>query len=230
MTRIVAENVGLKVGHRRILEHVDLKCEPGTMTGLIGPSGCGKTTLLHCLGLLLTPSTGRVLVDGVDTTRWGDGDRRRFWQKQGAFVLQDYGVIEEESVQFNVSMRSGIFRQAAKVDAGRVEAVLEETGLAGMQTQLAAHLSGGEKQRLAIARAIYKNAQTIFVDEPTASLDSQNRARVVELLALLAQRGRLVIVATHDDEMMAACQSRYVVGDRAALAADAGTPDKDMRQ
>lgn len=206
---IEAQAVSVVMDGREIIRQASLVCEPGTMTALVGPSGCGKTTLLHCLGLLQQPTSGRVLVDGVDTTAWKAGQRRRFWKDSGAFVLQDYGVMEEESVAFNVVMKSSIFGSRVLGDQTELNEALELTGLSGRNNELAAHLSGGEKQRLSIARAIYKNAKAVFVDEPTASLDEANRTRVIELFRNLATRGCMVIVATHDDEMMAACDTRH---------------------
>lgn len=102
--RIEAENVTMVIDGRTIIDGANLVCTPGTVTALVGPSGAGKTTLLNVLGLLLRPTSGRVLVDGVDTTGWGPRQRRLFWKDHAAFILQDYGVIEEESVAFNVTM------------------------------------------------------------------------------------------------------------------------------
>jgi putative ABC transport system ATP-binding protein len=206
---IEAQAVSVVIDGREIVRQASLVCEPGTMTALVGPSGCGKTTLLHCLGLLQQPTSGKVLVDGVDTSDWKAGQRRRFWKDSGAFVLQDYGVMEEESVAFNVVMKASIFGSRVLGDQTALAEALELTGLSGRNNELAAHLSGGEKQRLSIARAIYKNAKAVFVDEPTASLDEANRTRVIDLFRNLATRGCTVIVATHDDEMMAACDTRH---------------------
>ncbi|KZB88707.1 ABC transporter ATP-binding protein [Amycolatopsis regifaucium] len=206
---IRADAVSVVIDGREIVHDVSLSCGPGTMTALVGPSGCGKTTLLHCLGLLQRPTSGRVLVDGTDTGGWNARARRRFWKESGAFVLQDYGVLEEESVAFNVVMKAGVFGSRVIGDQRKMKAVLELTGLTGRDEEQAAHLSGGEKQRLSIARALYKDARAVFVDEPTASLDEANRARVIHLLGDLARRGCVVIVATHDDSMMSACDVRY---------------------
>ncbi|MEV8373535.1 ABC transporter ATP-binding protein [Kribbella sp. NPDC056861] len=207
--KIEAEAVSVVIDGRPIVHQASLVFEPGTMTALVGPSGCGKTTLLHCLGLLQQPTSGRVLVDGVDTTDWKAGQRRRFWKDSGAFVLQDYGVMEEESVAFNVVMKSSIFGSRVLGNQTALNEALDLTGLTGRNNELSSHLSGGEKQRLSIARAIYKNAKAVFVDEPTASLDEANRTRVISLFRALAGRGCTVIVATHDDEMMAACDTRH---------------------
>jgi putative ABC transport system ATP-binding protein len=217
---IVADDVTVVIDGREIVHRACLDCSPGTMTALVGPSGSGKTTLLHCLGLLQLPTSGRVLVDGTDTTGWKSRQRRRFWKAHSAFVLQDYGVMEEESVAFNVTMASSVFGSRALGDQGRLQAALVATGLDGREGELAAHLSGGEKQRLSVARAIYKHAQAIFVDEPTASLDADNRAKVIELFASLARQGCGVVVATHDAEMIDACDVQYSLRQDTATAAD----------
>lgn len=206
---IAAEDLSVVIDGRVVVHQASLVCLPGTMTALVGPSGSGKTTLLHCLGLLQSPTSGRVLVDGVDTTGWSSRQRRQFWSARGAFVLQDYGVMEEESVAFNVTMKASVFGSRVLGDQDRLRSALGQTGLLARGGELAAHLSGGEKQRLSVARAIYKNARVIFVDEPTASLDEGNRARVIELFALLARQGCVVVTATHDAEMMNACDVQH---------------------
>ncbi len=225
---IAADNVTVVIDGKEVVHRACLDCSPGTMTALVGPSGSGKTTLLHCLGLLQLPTSGRVLVDGKDTTGWKQRHRRLFWKEHGAFVLQDYGVIEEESVAFNVTMKSGAFGSRVAGDHKRLKAALEKTGLGGRDGELASRLSGGEKQRLSIARALYKNARAVFVDEPTASLDAGNRSKVIELLASLARQGCVVLVATHDAEMMDTCDVQYSLGQDAATAeAPEDRPQKD---
>lgn len=215
--KIEAADVGIRFDGHEVLKGERLVCEPGTVTGLVGPSGCGKTTLLHCLGLLLRPDAGRVLVDGHDTHDWGSGRIRRFWRDHAAFVLQEYGIVDDESVAYNVTMTASLFTNRVLGDRARLEDALRRTGLAGREGERAAHLSGGEKRRLAVARAIYKDAAVIFVDEPTASLDADNRQRVVELLVERARAGCTVIAATHDEEMMAACGVLHEVGGRSSV-------------
>ncbi|WP_028986894.1 ATP-binding cassette domain-containing protein [Thermicanus aegyptius] len=207
--RIEADEVTMVIDDRKIIEGASLICAPGTMTALIGPSGAGKTTLLHLLGLLLRPTGGRVLADGKDTTGWGARQRRLFWKNHAAFILQDYGVIEEESVAFNVTMTSSLFGSRVGGDQEWMKAALAATGLIGREREPAARLSGGEKRRLGIARALYKDAQVIFADEPTASLDDGNSRRVIELLVSLARQGRVVVVATHDDGVVRASDAHY---------------------
>lgn len=215
---IEALDVAVTIDGREVIGRESLVCRPGAMTALVGPSGCGKTTLLNCFGLLQRPSGGRITVDGVDTTGWGAGARRRFWRDHAAFVLQDYGIMEAESVAYNVTMSASLLRGRIHGDRERLRASLAQTGLAGREHETASHLSGGEKERLAVARAIYKGARVIFADEPTASLDEANRARVIELFTARAREGCTIIAATHDADVMAACDVRHTLGQLAAEA------------
>ncbi|MBM7810415.1 putative ABC transport system ATP-binding protein [Saccharothrix algeriensis] len=219
---VEAEGVSVVIGGRRVLDGESVRCAPGTMTALVGPSGSGKTTLLHCLGLLLPVDGGRVTIGGKDVTGYRAAARRRFWRDHAAFVLQDYGIMDEESVAFNVTMRAGVLGRRAGGDRERLAGVLERTGLAGRQDEPAGRLSGGEKQRLALARAVYKRADVVFVDEPTASLDAANRRRVIDLFAEFAADGRTVVVSTHDAEMIDACGARHEIGSGGADPARRG--------
>lgn len=209
---ISAQGVSVTIGDREILRNESVSCRSGSMTALVGPSGSGKTTLLHCLGLLQDWGKGRVDVNGIDAAGWSASRRRRFWRDNAAFVLQDYGVIDDESVAFNVAMTSRVLRSQDRAKTARLDEALSATGLLGREAEPAAHLSGGEKQRLALARAIYKQADVILVDEPTASLDDGNRSRVIDLLTARARGGCTVIVATHDHAVIDACDSHHRVG------------------
>ncbi|HZG70495.1 MAG TPA: ATP-binding cassette domain-containing protein [Chondromyces sp.] len=212
---IEAQDISVAIGGRLVLDGESVRCKPGIMTALVGASGSGKTTLLHCLGLLLPVDKGSILIDGKDVTRYGTAARRRFWRDHAAFVLQDYGIMDEESVAFNVTMQASVIGRRVSGNKRQLIQSLEQTGLKGRENEMAGHLSGGEKQRLALSRAIYKDADFLFVDEPTASLDATNRRMVIELLKNFAVRGRTVIVSTHDSEMIDACSAIHQVGSEA---------------
>ena len=219
---IEARQVGVEIDGQTIVENESVVCRPGGMTALVGPSGSGKTTLLHCLGLLQTPTTGDILVDGRPTRDWKGGRRRRLWRDHAAFVLQDYGIMLEESVDTNVTMSTRLWGRRVAGDSARLHHALDVTGLTGRGEEQAAHLSGGERQRLAVARAIYKDAQVLLVDEPTASLDDHNRDLVIGLFRERARQGCTVVVATHDAAFVDACDAIHRVGgDLPALAARA---------
>ncbi|SNC73789.1 putative ABC transport system ATP-binding protein [Kytococcus aerolatus] len=201
---IEARQLTVDVSGRRPFEPLDALARPGEVTALVGPSGSGKTTALHAMGLLLTPASGVVLVDGQDTSSWSPRQRRRFWAERAAFILQDSGVMDEETVGFNVTVAMSWWGRRVAGDLSRMRAALSATGLEGREKEPAAHLSGGEKQRLALARAIYARADVIFADEPTASLDAGNREVVTGLLQERAADGAAVVVATHDESLMRA--------------------------
>lgn len=197
-------NVSVKAGDKTVLAQLDLTCRPGEVTGLVGVSGAGKTTALHCLGLLVSPDEGAVKVDGQDTTKWTDKQRRTFWRDHVAFIFQDYGLVDDETVGYNVGIGQRAGRRGA-VFQGRIDAALEAVGLEGRATEIVSRLSGGEKQRVGLARAIAKEATCVFADEPTASLDATNRAMVIRLLQERARAGATVVLATHDEQAMEAC-------------------------
>ena len=159
---IRANNVSLSINGRRILSNVTLLAEGGKMTALTGKSGSGKTTLLNCLGLIHPIDSGKIFVDNNDVTGWRESQRTLFWKDHASFIYQDYGIIDDETVSFNVSLKKFGNNQ------GQIKEVLEIVGLQGREKDKALVLSGGEKQRLGIARAILKNASVIFADEPIA--------------------------------------------------------------
>lgn len=205
------EAVSVMVDGQPIFEPVSAEFEPSRLTAIIGPSGAGKTTLLNCLGLLLPITSGTLRHGALDVSQCRAADRQRFWREECAFVLQDYGIVDDESLAFNVSMRLNLWGRAAGGTSGAVDEVLEATGLSGRSSERAVHLSGGEKQRLSIARAIYKDAGVILADEPTASLDADNRSRVLGLLKDRAEQGCTVVIATHDERLIAECDEKVEV-------------------
>lgn len=214
--KVEAQEISLSIGGKKVLNRESICCLPGKMSALVGPSGCGKTTLLNCLGLLLPVDEGSIFIDGNNVTKFNAASRSKFWRDYAAFILQDYGIMDEETVAFNVTMESSVFGRI-KGNRERLTQVLKQTGLQGREEELAGHLSGGEKQRLALARAIYKDAKILFVDEPTASLDADNRKMVIDLFTEFASRGRTVIVSTHDQEMIEACDVLHEVGKNNAI-------------
>lgn len=204
---IEASDIGFRIGEHQILEHVTVSCSPGAVVALVGPSGCGKSTMLNILGLLQRSDSGILLVDGEDTAKWGARRRQKFWRDKAAFVYQDYGLIDEDSVMENITLRR-IHRWGRALRNPQVDEVLGSVGLAGRGRDQVSVLSGGEKQRVGVARALFKSAQYVFADEPTASLDADNRNLITDLLVGLAhQRGACVVLATHDEALAARADS-----------------------
>ena len=193
---IRANNVSLSINGRRILSNVTLLAEGGKMTALTGKSGSGKTTLLNCLGLIHPIDSGKIFVDNNDVTGWRESQRTLFWKDHASFIYQDYGIIDDETVSFNVSLKKFGNNQ------GQIKEALEIVGLQGREKDKALVLSGGEKQRLGIARAILKNASVIFADEPTGNLDSHTSEEVMQLMQKVVREQHMTLVmVTHDNHL-----------------------------
>ena len=184
------------------LEKVNLEINKGEFVSVMGPSGCGKSTLLNIIGLLDTPTTGVVEIDGVDTGTLGDASKTAMRNARLGFVFQSFHLIPSLNVTDNVELpliyRSGI---SASERRERVRDVLERVGLSHRMRHMPAQLSGGQCQRVAIARAIVGNPDIILADEPTGNLDTRMGAEVMEILHRLNKEdGRTVVMVTHNEE------------------------------
>lgn len=204
---IELNNVGFTIGKRPLFEAITQSVPDGAIWALQGSSGSGKTTLLNIMGLLLKPTEGEVTIDGRPTRSWNDRQRRHFWHDYAAFIYQDYGIIPSETVAYNITLMSRFAdcRRIRPQASSQLHHIAQQVGLDGMLNERAGVLSGGEKQRVGIARALWKNASYIFADEPTASLDASNRDLVMELLLQRTQSGSTVIVASHDADFIRHC-------------------------
>ena len=205
------KNLTVSVEHRALVTGVDGEFKSGEMVGLIGPSGSGKTTLLNTLGLLLPAGGGLISYDGDNATKWRRRMISSFWRERASFVFQDAGIDEDEDVLYNVTLKKTLRKRAS--NRGEALAALTRVGLSDRARDKARVLSGGEQRRIAIARAIYRQSSVIFADEPTASLDEENRSMVESLLAHEAERGALVIISTHDMKLARHCTSLINMGD-----------------
>lgn len=188
-------------GRRVLWRNLDLTVEPGRVLALVGASGSGKTTLLNCMGLLDRPTSGQVLFRGTDLTRLGPGRRRRFRRDHLGYLFQDYALIENATVRANLDVAR---RRGTRPDHAEA---LARVGLAGREREGVHHLSGGEQQRVALARLIVKRPSLVLADEPTGALDSDNAAMVVDTLHRLSREGCAVVIATHDPAVRNACDS-----------------------
>ena len=167
----------------RLVEEVNLAIRPGAFTAIVGPSGCGKSSLLYLLGLIDRPSSGQLLLEGVDVAPLSGDERARLRLERFGFVFQFHFLLPEFSALENVLLpirRLG--RLAGPAATARAMALLEGVGLGEKAGKTPEKLSGGERQRVAIARALANDPALILGDEPTGNLDSANSARVVEML------------------------------------------------
>ena len=189
------------VGGRQmvVLQPTTLSVKCGEFVAITGPSGSGKSTLLNLLSGLDRPTSGRVLVGGVDLCTANDMDLARIRNAQFGFMFQVPHVLRSRSVLDNLSLPIR-YAHAASVETAhqRVDELLNYVGLASFANRYPATLSGGELQRVAFARALVLDPTIIFADEPTAALDDVNSNLLLSLLAEQATRGKIVLMATHD--------------------------------
>ena len=197
---------------RTLLHDIDLEFRAGEVTALSGPSGSGKTTLLSIAGGLVEPTTGTTSYDG--RSMWlGTGDPR----PEVAFVLQVYGLIPILSARENVSVALRA-RGVKPADADeRAEAALARFHIADLGDRQVEELSGGQMQRVALARGLCVGSEVLLADEPTSELDEGNRGLVLAELRHEAERGAVVVVATHDPAVVEACDRHYVLDDGALV-------------
>jgi putative ABC transport system ATP-binding protein len=185
------------------LRGVSLDVLPGEFVAIMGPSGCGKSTFLHLCGGLLTPSEGKVLVDGEEITAASDARRTDVRRRKIGFVFQKFNLFPTLSAEGNLRLAERIFGKGVG-DAERRQEVLRLLKLETKIKHKPLELSGGEQQRVAIARAIINSPALILADEPTGNLDSENSEAVLEMLKELNQQtGQTIIMITHNPEAAA---------------------------
>lgn len=198
-------------GRRMVLNNVCLTVDDGSMVAISGPSGSGKSTLLNCIGLLDSFSSGDVRVGGESLAGIGRRDRMRYYRYEFGYLFQNYALLEDETVERNLDIACAYVR--ARKDSRRTRK-LNALDRVGLQHKLSARvyeLSGGEQQRIALARILVRRPKVILADEPTGALDGNNRDGVMELLQGLRDEGATIIIVTHDPEVVARCDAHVLL-------------------
>ena len=173
----------------------DLNFEDGKSYVLLGASGCGKSTLLHMISGVLSPTSGRIVINGKDMAAAPQKEKDSFRIAKIGYIFQDFKLIDEMTVQDNIDVLN-----LEKVDVSRTDELLERMGILKLKKRQVSRLSGGEKQRVAIARALVKQPEIILADEPTGNLNYAIGRKITEAL-LDAGRGKTLICVTHDERL-----------------------------
>jgi len=185
------------------LRGVDLCVQRGEFLSIVGPSGSGKSTLFHIIGGLTPPSAGQVSVDGRDLAHMSDGDRTNLRKRTVGFVFQKFNLLPNLTARDNIAVARFIAGIDQKVDT-EFEEMLRVLGIYGRLDHKPSALSGGEQQRIAIARAIVNHPAILLADEPTGNLDTENSKAVLEILRDLNERlGQTILMITHNPEAAA---------------------------
>ncbi len=212
------------------LDGVDLVVQRGEFLCLSGPSGSGKTTLLNAIGALDAVDEGTIVVDGEELGRMDRAARARLRLHRLGFVFQAYNLVPVLSALENVAFVMQVQGVPAAARRERAMAILQEVGLAGLESRRPAQLSGGQQQRVAVARALVSEPTLVLADEPTANLDSVSSNNLMALLQRLNdQHGATFIVATHDQQVMAYCKRKISMCDGRIVDDQQTPPDPIAR-
>jgi putative ABC transport system ATP-binding protein len=201
-TRSVVKSYETDYGIIQAVDDVSLHVAAGEFVALVGPSGSGKTTMLSILAALLQPTTGRILLDGMDLSSMGDKERVKMRREKIGFTFQANNLVPYLSAVENVELMLRLNNKLDKTGKLRARELLARLGLGERLHNYPSQMSGGQQQRVAIARALIHNPSLVLADEPTASLDTERAFQVVETFAgLIHEQNRAGIMVTHDLRM-----------------------------
>ncbi len=206
---IIGKNIHRSFGSGNLVTHVlrgiDVSVSVGEFVAIMGKSGAGKSTLMYQLSVLDIPTEGTLVIDGTDVLSLTENEQTRFRLNTLGYVFQDYALVPDLSARENVMvplLMRGMTWGDARTQADRA---IDDVGLRGKYPNLPAELSGGEQQRIAIARAIAGKPKIIFADEPTANLDSISGESIIDLLGTLHKGGQTIVMVTHEEEYTKQC-------------------------
>jgi len=185
----------------RALDGVTLNIEKGEFLGITGASGSGKTTLLHLVGLLDSPTTGRIMIDGLDILHLTDYEKTMFRLYKLGYVFQDYALVPDLTVMENVSLPAMLRKDRTEAQVKKDSyGILQRIGLCDRKDHLPRELSGGQQQRVSIARAMVNRPDILFADEPCANLDSENSRMVLDLFHEINEdMKQTIVMVSHED-------------------------------
>ncbi len=199
---ITIRNITKSFGSLQVLKGISLHIEKGEIVSIVGPSGAGKTTLLQIMGLLDTPTTGNVLIEGQDVTGLSAKEQARVRNLRIGFVFQFHQLLPEFTARENIMIPALIAGRSKSQARKRADELLTYLGLSDRADHKPKQLSGGENQRVAVARALVNNPGIILADEPSGSLDSKNKEELHKLFFDLRDRfGQTFVIVTHDEQL-----------------------------
>lgn len=211
----------------KALRDVNLTIPRGAFIAIMGPSGSGKTTLLNIMGLLDRPTSGRVYIDGLDTSRLSDKEVAKIRNEKIGFVFQQYNLVGRLTVLENIELPlivRGIPR-SKRIELVK-KALIEADGELSWLNKRPSQLSGGQQQRVAIARAIVTSPSIVLADEPTGNLDTQTSGKVIKTFIDVNKLGNTIVVVTHNSEVANCAQKIYIIRDGAIVGSREPERDK----
>ena len=204
MNLIELDNITKIFGNKTIINKLSLMIEDGKSYAIIGRSGCGKSTLLNIMGGIDKATSGNIMIFQNKNLSPNNYKIRRLLRYQISFLFQNYALSDNDTVEYNLNM-SLIYNKAIKNRKLAISNALKKVGMTGFEQQKIYTLSGGEQQRIAMARLLLKPSKIIFADEPTGNLDVENRDVIFQLLMEMNKDGKTIVLVTHDKELASNC-------------------------
>ena len=215
MNLLQAKGIKRTYGSLQVLKGIDLEVEKGEVVAIVGPSGAGKSTFLHILGTLDRPEEGQVIIEDINVFTQKDKDLAQFRNEKVGFIFQFHNLLAEFTALENACMPGYINGAMNEKDIlNRGKELLEMLGLAGRADHLPSQLSGGEQQRVAVARALLNKPSIVLADEPSGNLDSHNALELHQLFFKLRDEfGQTFVIVTHNEDLAAMADRRLVMQD-----------------
>lgn len=209
MTAITLSNINKSFGKKALFRDYSLTIEAGEFVAIKGESGAGKTTLLNIIGLLEAPDSGSVTLCGAKNPSFSSRAAVELRRHKLSYLFQNYGLVDTDTVEANMRLATRFGKTKGRAEKKRIADALAQVELTGYERRKVYTLSGGEQQRVALAKIIAKSPDIILADEPTGSLDARNRDIVLAMLRQLNEEGKTIVVVTHDPTV-SACAKRHI--------------------
>jgi putative ABC transport system ATP-binding protein len=209
MTLIKVDGLCKSFGEKTLFQDFSLEVVSGEFVSIMGESGAGKTTLLNIIGMLESPDKGSVSVCGQKASSFSGRSATLLRRTKISYLMQNYGLVDTETVEYNLSLSAHFRKMTKREKKEAYSSALSKVGLPGYEKRKIYTLSGGEQQRVALAKIIIKSPQLILADEPTGSLDARNRDAVLNMLKEFNSKGKTILVVTHDP-IVSSCAGRNI--------------------
>ena len=209
MTLIKVDGLCKSFGEKTLFQDFSLEVVSGEFVSIMGESGAGKTTLLNIIGMLESPDKGSVSVCGQKASSFSGRSAPLLRRTKISYLMQNYGLVDTETVEYNLSLSAHFRKMTKREKKEAYSSALSKVGLPGYEKRKIYTLSGGEQQRVALAKIIIKSPQLILADEPTGSLDARNRDAVLNMLKEFNSKGKTILVVTHDP-IVSSCAGRNI--------------------
>lgn len=209
MSAIKVEGLNKSFGDHQVLKNISFEVQDNSIVAITGPSGCGKSTLLNILGLIEKMDSGYVSILGKENVRLNSREALMMRRNIIGYVFQDFALCENDTVEYNLKLALKYSKIKKRDIEKEIDNVLLKIGLPNVKKQKVCTLSGGEQQRVALARVLLKPCKIVLADEPTGNLDEDNKRIVFDLFKMLKNDGKTVIIVTHDHDL--ACKCDYTI-------------------